>query len=442
MKPVLFVLFMLVWLIPVKNEATCSSVPDAVTALEAPGSSSLINDWITVHLKTTKNNRVPSQHIRQISLTAIALYESIVAGDNNYRSLAGQLNGYNPGKSIPDVKDICWPASANAAVAKMFRFFYPMDPVDVSRFDSLENALKLHYLKEGYTEASVRSGSEYGSAVAQTVIEWSRSDGADKANDPYTVPKGAGLYELTPPKFIPPILPYLGECRILVKGSTDNAFPPPPAAFSTDLQSPFYRMVDEVYQTSVQLDEDKKATGLFWDDFPDGKTLTGGGHWESILKTVMTDRHSSLMEGAMLYAALFITENDASIACFRAKYTYNLVRPVTYIQKHMNHPEWNPLILTPPHPEYPAAHASISMSGATILTHLLGNQVSFTDNTYAYRGYKARHFNNLIEAGREAGMSRLYGGIHYLPSIEAGYDLGEKVAENIAGALVFKNSDE
>jgi hypothetical protein len=145
------------------------------------------------------------------------------------------------------------------------------------------------------------------------------------------------------------------------------------------------------------------------------------------------------MEGAMLYAALFITENDATIICFKAKYTYNQLRPVTYIQKYMNHPDWNPLIDTPPHPEYPAAHATISMSGATMLTHLMGDKISFTDNTYAYRGYKAHHFNNFIEAGREAGLSRLYGGIHYRPSIEAGYKQGVQVANNIAGKLVFKN---
>jgi hypothetical protein len=74
-----------------------------------------------------------------------------------------------------------------------------------------------------------------------------------------------------------------------------------------------------------------------------------------------------------------------------------------------------------------------------ILTHFLGDKVSFTDNTYAYRGYKPHHFNSILEAGREAGMSRLYGGIHYRPSIEAGYKQGEKVADNIARALVFKN---
>jgi hypothetical protein len=178
---------------------------------------------------------------------------------------------------------------------------------------------------------------------------------------------------------------------------------------------------------------------LYWDDFPDSKSVTAGGHWACILKTIMKDRNTSLIDGAMLYAALYITENDAAIGCFKAKYTYNLIRPVTYIQKYMNHPDWSPLINTPSHPEYPAAHATISMSGATILTHLLGDNVSFTDDTYVYLGYKPRPYKNIREAGKDAGLSRYYGGIHYKPSIEAGYIQGEKIATNVANSLVFKN---
>jgi hypothetical protein len=117
---------------------------------------------------------------------------------------------------------------------------------------------------------------------------------------------------------------------------------------------------------------------------------------------------------------------------------YNRMRPVTYVRKYMNHADWLPVIATPPHPEYPAAHATISMAGATILTFMLGDKVSFTDDSYAYRGYPAHHFANFREAATEAGMSRFYGGIHYLPSIQAGFEQGTKIADNVAKSLVFK----
>jgi hypothetical protein len=200
-------------------------------------------------------------------------------------------------------------------------------------------------------------------------------------------------------------------------------------------------MADEVYRISQEKDGAKNATALFWDDFPDGRTLTGGGHWESILKTVIEQKSLSLIEGSRLYAELFITMQDAAVGCFKAKYSYNLLRPVTYIQKCMHKEDWQPLIITPPHPEYPAAHAVVSMSAATILTHILGDDVAFTDNTYAYRKYPAHHFHSFIEAGNEAGLSRLYGGIHYRPSIEAGFTQGGMIADKIASSLTFKDGE-
>jgi hypothetical protein len=152
----------------------------------------------------------------------------------------------------------------------------------------------------------------------------------------------------------------------------------------------------------------------------------------------MNQLNLSLIEGASAYAGLFITMQDAAIGCFKAKYMYNQLRPVTYVQKIMHNTDWQPLIITPPHPEYPAAHAVVSMSAATYLTHLLGDKLSFTDNAYAYRKYPPHHFNDLLEAGREAGVSRFYGGIHYMPSIETGFRQGSQIAENVYGKLEFK----
>ncbi len=430
----------LIFCIPITGKpAAASPGSDSEVALEAPGSSELIADWITVHNKAIRNSKILSQHFRQMSFTGVALYESIVAGDKKYRSLAGQLNEYVPPKSLPDASGICWQASANAAFSKMLHFFYAQDQVSVARFDSLEKAWNQRLMSKNYRELSIMKGTEYGRAVAEAVIDWSKTDGFDKANNAYEVPKGTGFWEPTPPKFNTPIVPYLGKCRPMVKGSIDNTIPKPPAAFSTDKNSPFYKMVEEVYQASLKLDEKNTAMGLYWDDFPDSKNYTAGGHWGCILVNIMKDRQTSLMEGAMLYAAMYIAQNDASVGCFKAKYTYSLMRPVTYIHKYMNYPDWSPLINTPPHPEYPAAHATVSMAAATILTYLLGDNIAFTDNTYVYLGYKERKFKNIKEAGKEAGMSRFYGGIHYIPSIEAGFMQGEKVATNVAKSLAFKN---
>ena len=230
MKTIILALFMFAGLQAGGVPKSEGQTTDPGKKLESPGGSQLINDWITVHLKTIASTKIPSHHIRQLAYTGVALYESIVAGDKNYRSLAGQLNGYQAPEALPETGSICWQASANAAMATMFRFFYPQNPADIMRFDSLENAVRNRLLREGNTEASVAAGEKYGSEVALAVIEWSKTDGDDRANAAYAVPKGPGLWEPTPPMFIAPILPYLGDERTIVKGSIDNTMPPAPVA--------------------------------------------------------------------------------------------------------------------------------------------------------------------------------------------------------------------
>jgi hypothetical protein len=214
--------------------------------------------------------------------------------------------------------------------------------------------------------------------------------------------------------------------------------PGPPTSFSADPGSAFYTMVNEVYTASQNLTEQQKEMALFWDDLPDGRYFGAAGHWGSIFRQVVVSKQLSLMESAEAFAKMNIAMSDAFNACWRAKYTYNVLRPVTYINKYMNQPDWKPLIVTPSHPEYPAAHATMSMAAASALTMTLGNDIPFTDHSYDDLGLKPRSYKNFDDAGKEAGLSRLYGGIHYRPSIEAGYVVGSKTAANVVGGLMFK----
>jgi hypothetical protein len=85
------------------------------------------------------------------------------------------------------------------------------------------------------------------------------------------------------------------------------------------------------------------------------------------------------------------------------------------------------LIITPPHPEYPAAHATITGSVMQAVATVLGNKFSFEDHSYDFRGYPAQSFTTIFGVAEASGMSRLYGGIHYLPSIKEGWDLAKQV---------------
>ncbi len=134
---------------------------------------------------------------------------------------------------------------------------------------------------------------------------------------------------------------------------------------------------------------------------------------------------------AWIYAKHGIAMYDASISDFRAKYEYNLIRPVSYIRAVMGHPDWNSVVPTPPHPEYTAAHAVISGASAAILTDVFGSGYRFTDRTYEAK-FGTRSFNSFEEYAAEAGHSRLLGGLHYAPSIQKGLDQGKRVGGLVA----------
>ena len=404
-----------------------------------PMSGQLLADWITLHLKLIRSTTgvgTPGLS-RHFAYSSVALYESIVGSNKQYKSLGGQLKGLTALPASPESKDVCWPASANAALADMLRAFYVNTPGSTARIDSLETAYVQKLSIAGYSQASITAGETYGKEVAQAILEYAKTDGFATVHPPYVPPVGDGLWEKTPPAFAAPAVPYLGTNRTFVEGSITQILPTAPIPFSTDPSSGFYAMVKEVYDASAQLTAEQKTIANFWDDVPNGKYYTGPGHFAAILRQVITDKKLSLLESAVAYAKMGISVNDAFIYCFQVKYKHNLIRPITYIQKYMNQPTWTSTINTPNHPEYPSAHSSLCMAAATALSEALGNHISFTDHTYDDLGFEPRYYKNFEAAAQEAGISRFYGGIHYKASVNAGLLVGKKSAQLVTNRLQF-----
>ncbi|HVG14737.1 MAG TPA: phosphatase PAP2 family protein, partial [Chitinophagaceae bacterium] len=80
-------------------------------------------------------------------------------------------------------------------------------------------------------------------------------------------------------------------------------------------------------------------------------------------------------------------------------------------------PTWTPLLQTPPFPEYLSGHSVISATSATILTHYFGDNFNYTDDIEVRYGLPVRSFKSFQEAAEEAGLSRFYGGIHFMDAI-------------------------
>ena len=399
-------------------------------------SSEVVIKWMDMQLQLMRTaTGIPNNAFtRPYAYSGIALYEAVVPGMPAYQSLAGQLSGLSDLPHTEPGFAYHWPCSANAALAYMNKQMFPTtSAANKTSIDSLENALNTQYQGELDAETINRSIA-FGKAVAQKIFEWSETDGYLHASDPYTAPTGPGLWVPTPPAFAAASTPYWGNLRTIVPGSGNNTQPGAPIPYSEDPSSAFYLMVKEVYDVSQTLTPAQTAMALYWRDVPG---VTTPGHYVSILKQVLENDKPMLNKAAIAYALGGITVYDAAISCWQTKYHYNLVRPITYIRTILGHTTWSALFSTPAHPEYSAAHAVLSAANADALTNLFGDNYSFTDHTYDYLGMAPRSFNSFRALGEDAGYSRIYGGIHYRPTIVVGLVQGRKVAQNIVNKLKF-----
>jgi hypothetical protein len=100
--------------------------------------------------------------------------------------------------------------------------------------------------------------------------------------------------------------------------------------------------------------------------------------------------------------------------------------------------EWVPLLQTPPFPEYTSGHSVISGAAGEVLTSIYGDNFAFMDSTETIYGLPMREFSSFRAASSEAAISRLYGGIHYMPAIENGVSQGRMLGNYIVDKLKIK----
>jgi hypothetical protein len=178
----------------------------------------------------------------------------------------------------------------------------------------------------------------------------------------------------------------------------------------------------------------------FWADF--SHTESPPGHWNSIARDVAARQGNTLEENARLFALLNIAMADAGIVTWDAKYRYNFWRPVTAIREAdrdgnpdtVADPGWTPLLVTPNFPEYTSGHSTFSAAAAEILRGFYGTDaIHFTALSDTLPGV-TRTYDSLRAAVDEIGLSRVYGGIHFLSGdidgIESGEALGKFVFDN------------
>lgn len=398
--------------------------------------SSIARSWfdLALTLARTTPGFSPPVASRAFAYQGVALWETVRFGITGARSLAGQLEELTVLPRPLAGKAYHWGAAANAVLARMQRLLHPKTSAgNKTAIDDLEAQLASSFTGQASAETLARSVA-FGVEVANAVYFWSRNDRGHEGFDrnfpsSYSPPVGPGLWVPTPPGNQSALQPYWGENRTFALDTSDVCDPGAPPPYSTVNTSLFWQEANEVFVTTNALTQAQTDIALWWADNP-GQTATPPGHSISLLTQVLAEKGARLDVAADAYARVGIAVADAFIACWKAKFTYNLLRPITYIQANLD-PNWVSPITTPPFPEYTSGHSVQSGAWAEVMTGLFGDRYGFTDSTNTFLGYSARSFQSFYDAANEAAISRLYGGIHFRSAIDLGVLQGRCVGRQV-----------
>lgn len=398
--------------------------------------SEVVVAWYNLFTQITQTEKLtPPVASRAFAYEGVALYESVVGGWGSHQSLAGQLNGLADVPQTISVASYHWPTVANAALATIARQIYDNDVSQASLelIDQLEESFNDQYAPVAGNSIFNRSVA-YGKDVGDAIYTWAAQDGRTQFNNcVFTPPQGRGLWVPTPPAFAPPLQPCWGSLRNFVLDIPSRCAPDAPPPFDDqNPQAPFYLEAKEVYDVDSTLTNEQRDIALFWSD--GAGTPTPPGHWMDILSQLSAENDWSLDVTAEAYCRLGLAQGDAFISCWRTKFLYNYIRPITCI-RDMFSASWTPTITTPPFPEYPSGHSVQSAASAQVLTDLFGI-MPFTDSTRTGAGMPPRQFANFFDAANEAAISRLYGGIHFRSAINKGQEQGICIGQKVS-ALNF-----
>jgi hypothetical protein len=396
----------------------------AVSALTGPA---VLDDW--GNRFTSLGASVPENALRtqvRTTIAQLAMFDAVNAVlDGPYRPFASKP------VSVP------WASPEAAAIRAAYI-------VALSEFPTKTMEIKSAYSTSiGRIAAgpeAIAGGIVAGEAAANAVLT-ARVD--DHRGDPelegYTPGSGPGAWIPTPPAFANPQTPFLQFVTPFGYDEPERFRPhAPPALRSRTYGIDYNESRDLGRATETSRTAEQSATALFWS--PSAIAL-----WSANVRSMASSM--DLLTAARFEAIGIAAVTNALIACWDAKYTYMFWRPVTAIRagdtdgNSRTEPDqaWTPFIVTPPHPEYPAAHTTIGASVLGFYTVWFGTDqfpLAFAGNAGA-----VRHYTNVREIHAEEGDARVWGGMHWRNSTEAGTRVGSRVGKYTATHLLKRLDD-
>ena len=395
-----------------------------------------VSDWNQVMILATLTTPVTPAPVttRVGAIVQAAVFDAVNGVDRSYTPI------YVPAAAAPGTSQRA--AAVQAAYATLANLY----PDQKAKFDQQRTA-SLAAITDG--DDAVQQGISWGQYVADQIWEWRSHDGFSDTPPPYLGGTQPGQWRPTPPAMAPGLVPQLAHTVPWVIRSPSQFRPKGTPALTSDQYTADFNEVKSMGRaTGSGRTADQTLFANFW------QNGNPADYWDQVVTSLAAQRSLSLTQTARLLALVNLGIADAGIGCWDAKYTYSTWRPITAIQAGDTDsndatapdPAWTPLVVTPPFPEYPSAHSCVSGAAGHILSHIFGEETSFTVVSKATAGV-TRKFNSFSAALEEVKNARIVGGIHFRTACVDGQALGIAVADYIIShALVplrggFKGQD-
>jgi hypothetical protein len=342
----------------------------------------------------------------------------------------------NPGRRNGQSADA---AVTEAAYRVLVHYFPPREPDLTALHDAA-----LAVIPDG---RATRDGIDYGARAAGKVLRDRVGDGLQTpiaTTSPFpTLLPGPGVWRLTPSAYAAPQTPWMANVRPFRLRRPNQFQPSPPPSLSSAQWVDAFNEIKRVGAAASSLrTPDQTGTALFW-------TANVVRQYNGLARSIATNMSLDVTHSARLLAMINEVGADAMIAMMNAKYRYLFWRPVTAIAPPSvsddgfgptpgfddgnpateEQADWRPLIATPNHPEYPSAHVNISSAIVEVVSRFVGTNAIDIDVQGGPTLAETRHFVTADDLRAEVGNARVWGGLHYRFSVQAGSALGRAVAD-------------
>ncbi|KAA5546561.1 vanadium-dependent haloperoxidase [Adhaeribacter rhizoryzae] len=408
--------------------------PEADIKFNSEHISQIISEMTDLMINDVTN---PPLAARFFSYACLAGYEVVSQNDSTYSSMHGVLNKYPRIEKPQGLVGYNYQLSALLAMMETAKKMQPSG----SLLEKYQQQFLDSCRQEGFSEEVMANSLTYAQAISKNILAYAKADKYNRiSNYPRYAPTNQeDHWYPTPPGFFAPVEPYFNTVRSFTLDTCIQFKPAPPVAFSKDKNSAFYKLLHDVYQEGANLPKAHQEIAAFWDCNPfalqdNGHLMVGtkkispGAHWLGITAIACKQAKTDFPKAMKINTLVAISLMDGFLACWDEKFRSNRIRPETAIRRYID-PNWKPLLQTPPFPEYLSGHSTISAAAAVILTHYFGDNFKYTDTVEERFGLPARKFNSFQEAAIEAGISRFYGGIHFMDAIDNGRAQGLQIGE-------------